>query len=135
MIGGGVQLAMDQTKAVVIRVLDVHHRAPRRPRLAVLLAAIACLFSIFEAAAQQYGNVCQTNVGACLYNPMPLGAPCVCFTPMGQFPGTILGGGGYGKQNMASPICRSTRSMRRFASSAAGSIGRPMSSARSRLTP
>jgi hypothetical protein len=100
---------MDHTEAVGIRGLDGRHRVTRRNRSAALLVALACLFSAGEAAAQ-YGNVCQTNAGACLYNPMPLGTPCACFTPSGQFPGVILGGGGgHGAQNMASPICRTYR--------------------------
>lgn len=99
---------MPRTDAVGIRVLDGRHGASQQSRLAALLAAFACLFSVSEAAAQ-YGNVCQTNAGACLYNPLPLGTPCACFTPQGQFAGTILGGGGYGGQSMASPICRTFR--------------------------
>jgi hypothetical protein len=60
-------------------------------------------------AAAQFGNLCQTAVGACLANPLPLGSGCACHSQNGVVPGVILGGAGYGAQGMASPLCRTYR--------------------------
>ena len=36
----------------------------------------------------QYAVMCVTRYGTCpLYGPLPIGAPCVCYTPYGPIPG------------------------------------------------
>ena len=87
------------------------HRTTRRAsRYVLVLGLLAPLMP--GSAYAQYGNVCQTQYGACLTNPLLLGSACACVAPNGVgIPGIILGGGGYGAQGMASPICRTFRTV------------------------
>ena len=101
------------------------------------MLALGLLAPLIPASAYaQYGNVCQTQIGACLTNPLLLGTSCVCYTPNGGVPGIILGGGGYGAQGMANPICRTFRTVCQIMGMAA--VGTPWScrsSAMSRRRP
>jgi hypothetical protein len=83
-----------------------HSGHPRRVLGAIALG-LAGLLLAHEAAAQ-FGNMCQTNFGACMINPSPVGSGCICFAANGQIPGVVLGGG-YAGQSMTSPFCRTFR--------------------------
>jgi hypothetical protein len=80
--------------------------ARRRSTRGLCLMVLALVLASGDAAAQ-FGNLCQTAAGACLANPSPLGSSCLCHTQSGIMHGTILGGA----QGMASPLCRTSRSV------------------------
>jgi hypothetical protein len=106
-----MQLAMGRIEAAAVSGSGAWRRLTDWKKAPTVALALTGLLFASEAAAQ-FGNVCQTNVGACLSNPSPLGSACACFTTMGPIGGIILGGGGagYGYGGaMASPICRTFR--------------------------
>jgi hypothetical protein len=46
--------------------------------------------SQFNAGGVPLGNVCYTQFSACrMYQPVPVGSPCYCPTPMGPAPGQV----------------------------------------------
>lgn len=78
-----------------------------RPGAAAALLVSMVSLPLSQATAQ-FGNICQTNIGACASSPGPLGAACACFTPGGPIYGVILQGG-YMAPTYASDICRTMR--------------------------